>query len=85
MSCTHGVDRIDDARHKTKRAFSKLRRVAPREFDAIYLICAKGFSVEATASAMTDRAIRIKKPERYTAAAVLVLIVSAVDKLTRYY
>lgn len=85
LHCTHATDRIVDARHRTHRSFRKLRRVAPREFDAVYLLCAKNLSFEETAHAMTDRAIRLNKPERYTATGVLVLAVSAVDKLSRWY
>lgn len=85
LSCTHGLDRIVDARHRTHRAFRKLRRSAPREFDAVYLLCAKGLSFEEVAAAMTDRAVRLDKPERYSATGVFILAVSAVDKLSKWY
>lgn len=85
LNCSHGMERFVDARHRTHRAFRKLRRVAPREFDAMYLLCAKSLSMEEVAAAMTDRAIRIHKPERYSPSSVLVLAVSAVDKLSRWF
>jgi len=85
MKCSHGVDRITDPRHRTQRAFRRLRRAAPREFDVMYLLCARGMHFHEVAAALTERAIRINKPERYSEGAVLVLAVSAVDKLAKWY
>lgn len=85
LSCSHGMRRYNDPRHRTHRAFRRLRRAAPREFDAMYLLCAQGMSFGDVARAMTERAIRINKPERYSEGSVLVLAISAVDKLSRWY
>lgn len=85
MKCSHGINRIVDPRHRTHRAFRRLRRAAPREFDAIYLLCAIGLSFQEVAVQLTDRAVRLDKPERYSDVSVLILAVSAVDKLSRWY
>ena len=77
--------RNHDARLRTTRAFRKLRKVAPREFDALYLMCALGSSFEATRDALNQRAIRLDKPERYSPADLTLLIVSGVDKVRHYW
>ena len=84
LHCTHGQDR-EDPRKRTHKALRKLRRVAPREFDALYLIVAHQHTVRDVALQMTDRAIRLNKPERYTEAGVLVLIASGIDKVQQWW
>lgn len=77
--------RNHDSRLRTTRAFRKLRKVAPREFDALYLMCALAWSFEATRSALNQRAERLEKPERYAQSDLLLLVVSAVDKVKAYW
>ncbi len=72
------------SRQRTTRAFRKLRKVAPREFDALYLMCALQMSFWTTLESLNARAERLDKPERYEATDLMVLIVSGVDKV-RYY
>lgn len=85
MKCSHSVNRIVDPRHRTHRAFRRLRRAAPREFDTVYMLCARALSFQEVAAALTERAIRLGKPERYSDGSVLVLAVSAIDKLSKWY
>lgn len=73
------------ARQRTTRAFRKLRKVAPREFDALYLMCALQASFWTTLNALNERAERLDKPERYTPSDLMVLIVSGIDKVRHYY
>jgi hypothetical protein len=73
------------SRQRTTRAFRKLRKVAPREFDALYLMCALQASFWATLEALNLRAERLDKPERYEPADLMVLIVSGIDKVRHYY
>jgi hypothetical protein len=77
--------RNTDSRLRTTRAFRKLRRVAPREFDVLYLMCALDSSFEATQDALNQRALRLGKPERYGIAETLLLVVSGVDKVRHYW
>ena len=73
------------ARQRTTRAFRKLRKVAPREFDALYLMCALGASFWVTLEALNARAIKRDFPERYAPEDLMVLIVSGIDKTSSYY
>lgn len=77
--------RQHDQRIRTTRAFRKLRKKAPREFDVLYSIVVHRLSLEDLAEAMTERAIRLNKPERYTPAGILILTVSAVDKMIGWW
>ena len=74
-----------ESRRRTTRAFRKLRKVAPREFDALYLMCALQVSFWDTLRSLNDRAERLDKPERYTPSDLMVLIVSGIDKVRHYY
>lgn len=86
LRCKHGQNpRNPDSRLRTTRAFRKLRRQAPREFDVLYLICAHQMTLKDVSKALTDRAIRIGKPERYDEGGVLVLAVLGVDKLVKWW
>lgn len=77
--------RNSDSRTRTTKAFRKLRKVAPREFDVLYSLCVLRNSINGTAEFLTARAIRLDKPERYNRAGVLLLAISGVDKLRSYY
>lgn len=81
----HRSDRKDDARHRTTKAFRKLRRVAPREFDALYMYCMHGQGPSDIAASMNDEAIRKGKPDRYSAEAVILLLFSGVDKVMGWW
>lgn len=86
LNCDHdNADEYLNPRRRTKRAFRRLRKVAPREWDVVYLMCAYGLSVKDVADRLTARAIRLNKPERYGEAAVLLLAVSGIDKVVTYW
>lgn len=77
--------RNDEGRWRATKAFRRLRAVAPREFDALYLYCILRWDVSGIAKALTDRAIRLNKPERYTAASVVMLLFSGIDKVQKWW
>jgi hypothetical protein len=87
LNCRHDRDDIldRDNRHRTTKAFRKLKESTPREFDALYLICRHGLTLEEAGEKLTERAIRLGKPERYGVAAVLILVMSGIDKLVRWW
>ena len=84
LHCRHGQDR-PNPRKKAHKALGKLRRVAPREFDALYLLVAHSMTFDDVAAALTERSIRLDKPERYDESDVLVLVVSAIDKVQGWW
>jgi len=75
--------RKDDHRHRTTRAMRKLRKKCIREFDVMYLLVAKNMTYPQVAEALTKRAIRNEKPERYDVDAIKVLALSGLDKLAK--
>lgn len=75
----------DEHRLRTTRAMRKLRRKCIREFDVLYLMVAKKMSYAQVAEAMTERAIRFDKPERYDVEAIRILALSGLDKLARWW
>jgi hypothetical protein len=77
--------RNGDSRIRTTRAFRKLRKVAPREFDVLYSLCVLHNSINGTADFLTKRAIRLNYPQRYDRLSVILLSMSGVDKLRSYY
>lgn len=84
LRCKHGQDR-PNPRKRTHKALRKLRRIAPREFDALYLMVAHQMTLSDVARSLTDRAIRLNKPERYNEGGVLILLASGIDKVQRWW
>lgn len=84
LQCSHGQDR-PDPRKRTHKALGKLRRWAPREFDALWMIVARNMSVREVARALTERSLRLGKPERYSEQDVLVLVVSGIHKIESWW
>ena len=77
--------RNPEARRRATRAFRKLRRVAPREFDALYLYCINRMTITEIARALNQRAMRIKKEDRYDSVAVFLLLFSGIDKVVKFW
>ncbi len=93
-ACSRCYDRRKDERsttntmHRTRttRAFRKLRKHAPREFDVLYLICQQGLSLEEVRDRLNERSIsKGKLDEEVDTAGVFVLALSGTDKLARWY
>lgn len=77
--------RNDESRLRTTRAFRRLRNMAPREFDACYLYCVLRWDIQGIAKALTDRAIRGGHEERYGYASVVMLLLSGIDKVQKWW
>lgn len=75
----------DEGRLRAKKAFDKLRRVAPREFDTLYMHCILGYDIPAITKAHNERAQRLGKPERYTQHGVMLLLLSGAHKVTEWW
>lgn len=72
--------RHDDSRYRTSKAFRKLRSVAPREFDALYMYCVLGFTTFDIARSMNEEMARKQKDERFFPESIALLLYSGVDK-----
>lgn len=84
--CNHGMRSLHpDSRVRVTRAFRRLRVEAPREFDALYMICRHNHTLSEVAGRMTDRAISLGHPQRYDEAGILVLVVSAAHKIEQWW
>lgn len=73
-------DQHNDERTRVTRAFRKLRRAAPLEFDVLYMAI-RGNTLNDIAQKLTERAIARNKPERYDTTSVTLLAVCGVDKV----
>jgi len=81
----YGTSRNSHSRTRTTKAFRKLRKFAPREFDACYLAIVHGKSLTQISTTLTDRSYALGHDEEYTQVSVLMLIVSGMDKLEKWY
>lgn len=72
-------------RLRTTRAFRKLRKKNAREYEVLYRTVVLRYDLEDTAEWLTARAIRNDKPERYTKSDAMILLVSATDKVLRWW
>lgn len=77
-------NRNTESRQRTTRAFRKLRKMAPREFDVLYLMCALNASFWTTLTSLNQRAERLGKPT-YTPTDLMILVISGIDKVRWYY
>ena len=76
--------RHSDQRTRVTRAFRKLRRAAPMEFDVLYLAVMHGLSVAEIAEKLTARAVAGGHEERFNVAAITLLAVAGVDKVAQW-
>jgi hypothetical protein len=72
-------------RVRTTRAFRKLRRFAPLEYDVLWMAVMYHLTVKEITERLNDRAILKGYPERYSLADVAVLAVAGIDKVSRWY
>jgi hypothetical protein len=72
-------------RTRTTRAFRKLRRHAPLEFDALNLAVKYHLNVAEITDKLNERAITKGFEDRYTQAGVAVLIMSGIGKLQAWW
>ena len=72
-------------RVRAARAFRKLRKHAPLEYDVLWMAVMYHLSVAQIMSRLNDRAILKGYPERYTRHDVAILAMAAIDKASRWY
>ena len=77
--------RRDNPRWRTTKAFRKLRSVAPREFDAMYMYCMHDHSPGTIAQSMNMEMERKGRSERYSSESVVLLLFSGVDKVMGWW
>jgi hypothetical protein len=77
--------RNPESRQRTSRAFRKLRAYAPREYDALQLVCRQGLTINQTAVRLTDQAHEKGKAEEYTSQGVSLLVISGLDKVMSWW
>lgn len=75
----------NDTRTRVTRAFRKLRRAAPLEFDVLYMAVMGGLTLTEIAAKLTERAITKGHDDRYDLAAVTILAVAGVDKVEAWW
>lgn len=78
-------DPNQDHRTRTNRAFRKLRRVAPLEFDVLYLAVMHGLTLEQIMFRLNDRATTKGYPERYGLDDIAILALCGIDKVAQWY
>jgi hypothetical protein len=72
-------------RTRVTKAFRKLRRAAPTEFDVLYMAVVRGLTAHQIAERLNERAIAGKHPERYNIESVALLTVLGTEKLSSWY
>ena len=75
----------NNPRTRVTKAFRKLRRAAPIEFDVLYMAVVRGLTGREIAEKLTERAIAGGHPERYDLHAVAVLTVLGTEKISAWY
>jgi len=75
---------LSDTRLRLTRAMRRLRKVAPREHEALWLIL-RGQSIADVSRWLNERAIRLGHPERYSMKDTMVIVASGVHKLAFWY
>lgn len=84
------VDNTYDAqrtnhRVRATRAFRKLRKHAPLEYDVLWMAVMYHLTVVQITNRLNERAILKGYPERYRNSDVAILAVAALDKVSRWY
>jgi hypothetical protein len=74
-----------EPRVKTTRAFRKLRKASPREFEVVYRTAILGIPFAETVRWLNERAERNQKPDRYTEEDALMLLVCGTDKIASWF
>lgn len=74
-----------EPRVKTTRAFRKLRKRSPREYEVVYRTAILKIPFPETVQWLNDRAIRGGHPDRYDDEAALMLLICGVDKIAAWF
>lgn len=73
------------SRTRATKAFRKLRKFAPREFDALYMYCILGYSITEISARLTRDAYARGLPGPVTKQIVSVLLISGIDKVRQWW
>lgn len=74
-----------DHRIRTTRAFRRLRKHNPREYEVLYRVCVLGNPILDTMLWLNQRAIAGNHPERYSENDVIWYLVVATDKVNSWW
>lgn len=74
-----------EPRVKTTRAFRKLRKFAPREYEVVYRTVILQIPFDATVTWLNERAERNGHADRYTHDDAMMLLVVGVDKIAHWF
>lgn len=74
-----------EPRLKTTRAFRKLRKSNPREYEVVYRTAILQIPFTVTIEWLNERAIRNSKPDRYSEEDALMLLIVGVDKIATWF
>lgn len=77
-------DPNQDHRSRMTRAFRKLRKAAPREYDVLWMAVMHGLTIEQITERLNERAIRGGHEDRYTAKSVAFLALCGIDKTSKW-
>jgi hypothetical protein len=77
--------RRDNHRVRTTRAFRKLRKYAPLEYDVLWMAVMYHFTVAEIADRLNERAILKGYPDRYRLSDVAILAVAGIDKASKWF
>lgn len=85
QSDAYRIAHRSESRSRMTKALRKLRRVAPLEYDVLYLITMHGMNVHQIAERMTKNSYARGFDEDYNSESVTILAVSGVEKVSRWY
>lgn len=74
-----------EPRVKATRAFRKLRKYSPREYEVVYRTAILGIPFPETIEWLNTRAIKNNKDDRYDTEAALMLLIGGVDKVAHWF
>lgn len=75
---------LKEHRQRTTKAFRKLRRAAPLEFDVLYMAVMHGLNIEQITARLNDWSSTKGYETTYTIESVAVLALCGIDKTTRW-
>ena len=81
----YGRPRQRNMNLRTTKAFRRLRKMAPVEFDVLWMAVNYGLSIEQITARMNDWAARKGYEDTYTPEGITVLALSGLDKLERVW
>lgn len=81
----YGRPRQRNMNNRTTKAFRRLRKIAPVEFDVLWMAVNYGLTIEQITDRMNDWATRKGHPDTYTPEGITVLALSGLDKLERIW